>query len=249
MVFSVLSLYKNAALSEQVLKMQQLSGKHGRLQINAMLQSQPQMSQCDTSRGIYVISAQDKIWQWTESMFEGSSPQSRIFWSLQLPGAGIMAEGDGGAEGKVYFIRVANIEGSDLARNEAFEKLWYSCVYELNNSKNYVTFTDMKAQVFHKKLSRTEFLDQWTRAEYRTLSETQAFYKDIWLPWASNVGMSSDEAHWLLGWKPTYAEWVRQFDANGEKSSYFKTLDAIYDYYLEHEARPVTRSPKAGKGE
>ena len=156
--------------------------EHGEQQLTLMLNDRPALAEH--------LSPGDDLWIWAVRKFGGESTGVLVNWNASDPGP---FEADSGFlrnRGRAQ-IRVQDPRAdSSSDKNDSFERLWRSVVFELHNVDASETFRRINQQALDGQISREEYILAMCSTENRSKQRTRSFYVKFFLPWMLSKDLS-----------------------------------------------------------
>ncbi len=184
-----------------------------------MLQDRPSLKS--------LVTPGDELWTWTVSHFDGVGTGFLIFWDAALPNSPFRAECHPPYGERRAAIRVRGLpEHRRKATTAAFEVsptlqelYWTRVVFELLNLEGTPQFVKAHQDALAGRLSRDQYIEQYTRAEHQALLRRVAFYETVWVPFAAGNGMQLKPWLWRHNTPEKYEDWIDLYgdwDSQGE---------------------------------
>lgn len=179
--------------------------RFGKRQLKRMLVDRPAMSS--------LVEPDDAIWQTCIRMFAGTTISRPVFWKSEedqddLPGyyrGGHRFDPSNG----ICYVQVRSMDGCGNELDA--EVMWSVPFYEFYNIANHAGFHKIGKRAFSGELSKREYIELYTRLEYKALAKLVSFYRDVWLPEVKRKCYRSNETKWLRGFKSSYEDWISQY--------------------------------------
>ena len=155
----------------------------GDRQLEQMLDDRPEL------RG--VLTREDPVWKWLVDCFDGELIDCRVYWNLDRPINGNIAE-----HTPKFHQYPACIYITDSTDVSPVDK-WACVVFEMFNLTNTKKFDVLKTEAINGAISRKEFADRCVQLEFLALKKTHDFLalnpivvspseKDLWYSWVTS---------------------------------------------------------------
>jgi hypothetical protein len=96
------------------------------------------------------------------------------------------------------------------------EEAWASFIFELYNIRNAADFERINQDVAKGVCNEEQYVRRYAQLEYEALRQTNAFYRQTWLPACQKVGKNSNSRYWFDQLPQTFEAWIAQYnDRNG----------------------------------
>ena len=89
-------------------------------------------------------------------------------------------------------------------------RLWSFAVFELLNLAGTDRFDQLEDSAFEGRVSRSDWLKNFSRIEYTTFKRLKYFGKTVWEPHAESRGFEPDMDLWDANLPETFDEWYAQ---------------------------------------
>ncbi|MGV3662815.1 MAG: hypothetical protein ACO1TE_21705 [Prosthecobacter sp.] len=202
-------LMVRSAMAQGLATAEDAAQKWGLKQMSHMLADRPVMKTFLIGGQTHWVTREDTIWKWMAERYAGKATGFHAAWHEAPPTVSDAMHAYG--EDKVYIYAELPKVSAKHDHNHAFERLWNVVVFELLNMENAQDFQNADALARSGSLGRMEYILKYAELEHRALGKTQAFFKDVWLPWCGTSGFKSDPRVWQQGYHPVFVNWVRQY--------------------------------------
>ena len=209
-LLETLILLAPCAVPAAELRVQDRPSDWGEAQLTLVVQDRPQLQP--------FVQKGNQIWNWLANAFASTPNGINIHWdngptSNFFPSG---AECGTALNGKRFFyVRVDSAYKTKPADGgmRSGEDVLYCLVFELNN----VRHSEEKEKIYNEaesgSIQRTDFIRSIAEIEYRALSETAAFYSDVWIPFCKTRGFHTDPSLWGMPVSTTFEKWLTKYSS------------------------------------
>jgi hypothetical protein len=210
---------------------------YGEKQVEQMVHDRPALARA--------VNKQSPIWQWCVRHFAGASLGYRVSWNSDSPELpGLRCDHQLSRDGVDPSLRFTEFRSSRDEKMESVKAsnydLWSRAVYELNNMENDPEFARVWADACAGKLTRNEFIIQYSRPEHVAYLKTALVYEHLWKKtWKSEIDAGR---YWYVGTPRTYEAWMSRFK---DRSKYpWSNYGAAFDNKVVPYLKSIGIVPK-----
>ena len=202
---------------------------YGERELEKMIEARPAMGR--------QIKKGDKLWLWLAARLAGGAIGQKIsivdFANLPY---GSVSQYHVDSDSAVIRLRSKDQNGNVINP----QRLWPAVIFETFNMTHDAEQKAMYAAVIDGKLTREQFIEGSTRAEYKAVKETADFYRDFYFPYVSENSFRASPREWFVEAPDTYEAWIKQYTY---KQGY--PFDSYGVYYDEKIAPYLKRKAEA----
>lgn len=189
---------------------------HGEQQVRRMREDRFHMSAYAVEKtGMRLLTSDDAIVKWAVSQFEQRPNGYLVYWNPEPPKTPptYLADHSSPTKDSLGFISVAKFfpDGPSKGQYVDFEHLWMLAAFELYNIEETKAWEKLDQKVIDKQISKSEYIMEAARIEFKVLHRLKKFHDDVWVPWATAANFRSDSSIWRLDTPAKFDDWIKQY--------------------------------------